>query len=189
MGIHQHRHRIGDTDRIGDLDRAALGKAGRDHVLGEIARCVSSRTIDLGRILAGKGAAAVGRVTAVGIDDDLAAGETAVAVRSADHEVARWIDEEIGGLLRHPALWQRRFHRARDHLLDQSGRVFLAVAAFLVVLGRNHDLGAADRPAVDVLHSHLALGVGLQVKQLPVAPLFGQHLQDFVREENRRGHV
>jgi len=72
---------------------------------------------------------------------------------------------------------------------DQAGRIFLAVAAFLVVLRRDHDLGAADRLAVDIFHGHLALGVGLQVGELAVAPLLGKHLQDLVREVDRRGHV
>ena len=78
---------------------------------------------------------------------------------------------------------------ARDHLLDQAGRVFLVVAALLVVLGRDHDLGAADRLAVDVFHRDLALGVGLQVGELAVARASRQHLQDLVREEDRRRHV
>ena len=56
--------------------------------------------------------------------------------------------------------------RVADQVLDHAGRVLLAVAALLVVLGRDHDLGAADRLAVDVLHRHLALGVGLQIEQL-----------------------
>ena len=90
--------------------------------------------------------------------------------------------------MRHPALRQRRFDRGRDHVLDQAGRVFLVVAALLVVLGRDHDLGAADRLAVDILHRDLALGVGLQIGKLAVAALLGEHLQDPVREENRRRH-
>ena len=56
------------------------------------------------------------------------------------------------------------------------------------MLGRDHDLGAADRFAFDIFHRDLALGVGLQVEQLAAAALFGQHFQDAVREENRRGH-
>ncbi len=77
----------------------------------------------------------------------------------------------------------------RDHVLDQAGRILLAVAALLVVLGRDHDLGAADRLAVDIPDRDLALGVGLQVEQLAAAALVRQHLQDPVREENRRRHV
>ena len=128
-------------------------------------------------------------VTAIGIDDDLAAGETAVAIGAADDEIAGRVDQEVGRPLRHPALWQRGFDRGRDHVLDQARRVLLVVAAFLVVLGRDHDLGAAGRLALDVFHRHLALGIGLQIGELAVAAFFGQHLEDLVREIDRRRHV
>src|SRR6185312_996887 len=72
VGIDQQRHRIGDADRVGDLDGAALGKAGGDHVLGEIARGVRSGAVDLGRVLAGESAAAMRGIAAIGVDDDLA---------------------------------------------------------------------------------------------------------------------
>ena len=78
--------------------------------------------------------------------------------------------------------------RVADQVLDHAGRVFLAVAALLIVLRRHHDLGAADRLAVDVLDGHLALGVGLQIEQLVGAALVGKHLQDLVREIDRRRH-
>src|SRR6185503_13519649 len=88
VGVDQNRHRIGDADGIGDLDGALGGDTGGDHVLGEIARGIGGRAVDLGRVLAGKRAAAVRGVAAIGVDDDLAAGEAAIAVRAADHEIA-----------------------------------------------------------------------------------------------------
>jgi hypothetical protein len=84
------RQRLRHADRIGQLDRAALGEARRDDVLREIAGDVGRRTIDLGRILARKRAAAVRGSAAIGVDDDLAAGEARVAVRPADLEACRW---------------------------------------------------------------------------------------------------
>src|SRR5262249_26219148 len=62
VGVDQHRHRIGDADRIGDLDRALAGETRRHDVLGEIARRVSRRAVDLGRVLAGERAAAMRRI-------------------------------------------------------------------------------------------------------------------------------
>src|SRR6476469_10142466 len=84
MRIDQKRHRVSHADRIGDLNGATFGNAGGHNVLGEIARGISGRAIDFRGVLAGGGAAAMRRVAAVGVDDDLAAGETAVSIRSAD---------------------------------------------------------------------------------------------------------
>ena len=56
----------------------------------------AARAIDLGRIFAAERAAAVAAHAAVGVDDDLAAGEAGVAHRSADHEASRGIDVVLG---------------------------------------------------------------------------------------------
>jgi hypothetical protein len=88
---------------------------------------------------------------------------------------------------RHPAVRQRGGYSGLDQIRHHRGE-FLAVAGLGVVLRRDHDLGAADRLAVDVLHRHLALGVRLQVEQLLRAPLLRQHFQDLVREVDRRRH-
>src|SRR5262249_59909854 len=101
--------------------------------------------------------AARGGVPAVGVDDDFAAGETAVSIRSGDHEIAGRIDQEIGGLLRHPTFRQSRFDRVGDHLLDQPWGIFLAVAALRIVLRGDDDLRATDRLAVDVTDRDLTL--------------------------------
>src|SRR4029077_6421751 len=58
-GLDHQRDRAGDADRVGDLNLTALGEPGGDDVLGDVARRVSGRAIDLGRVLAGEGAAAV----------------------------------------------------------------------------------------------------------------------------------
>src|SRR5262249_51254070 len=76
-------------------DRAAFGNAGGDDVLGEIARGIGGRAVDLGRVLAGEGAAAGRGVAAIGVDDDFAASEAAVPVGAADYEIAGRIDQEI----------------------------------------------------------------------------------------------
>ena len=69
-----------------------VGQAGRDDVLGDVARHVAGRAVDLRRILARERAAAVRRRAAVGVDDDLAAGDAGVAVRTADDEAAGRVD-------------------------------------------------------------------------------------------------
>ena len=87
--VDEDAERMRDADRVGDLDLAAVGEAGRDDVLRHVARGVRGRAVDLGRILAREGAAAVRRGAAVGVDDDLASRQARVAHRPADHELAR----------------------------------------------------------------------------------------------------
>ena len=98
VGVDIERQRLGDADRISELDRAARGEAGGDDVLGEIARDIGGRAVDLGRVLAREGAAAVRGRAAIGVDDDLAAGEAGVAVGAADLEAAGRVDV-IDGLV------------------------------------------------------------------------------------------
>ncbi len=87
--LDQDRERVRDADRVGDLHLAAVGEAGRDDVLRDVARRVGGRAVDLRRVLAGERAAAVRGRAAVGVDDDLAPGQAGVAHRAADHELAR----------------------------------------------------------------------------------------------------
>ena len=89
-----HAHRMRDADRVGDLELAAVGEARGDDVLRDVARGVRRRAVDLRRILARERAAAVRSRAAVGVDDDLAAGEARVAHRAADHELAGRVDVE-----------------------------------------------------------------------------------------------
>src|SRR5581483_5082632 len=94
----QDGDRLSDADRIGDLDLALPGKSGGDDVLGDIAGHVAGRAVHLGGILAREGAASVAAIAAVGVNDDLAAGQSAIAVRTADFEPAGRIDVIHGAL-------------------------------------------------------------------------------------------
>ncbi len=96
VGVDIERQRLRHADRIGELDRAALGEARGDDVLGEIARDVRGRAVDLGRVLAAERAAAVRGRAAIGVDDDLAAGQAGVAVGAADLEAAGRVDVIVG---------------------------------------------------------------------------------------------
>ena len=55
-----HRQRLRDADGVRDLHERAAGEPGRDDRLGGLARDVGAGAVDLGRVLAGEGAAAVG---------------------------------------------------------------------------------------------------------------------------------
>src|SRR5690606_9308234 len=96
VGVDVERQRLRHADRIGELDRAARREAGGDDVLGEVAGDVGRRTVDFGRVLAAERAAPVRRCAAVGIDDDLAAGQAGVAIGAADLEAAGRVDVVLG---------------------------------------------------------------------------------------------
>ncbi len=118
---------------------------------------------------------------AVGVDDDLAPGQAAVAVRPADDEVAGRIDVPLG-LFGDEA---RRQHLA-DVGLDDQPHVLRRQP--LLVLGRQHDRGGPHRFAALIGQGHLALGVRLQPGLLARMAGVGQHLQDVVRVLQRRRH-
>src|SRR5438105_14517115 len=84
-----------DADGVGNLNQAFRGEPRGDDVLGDVTRSVSCRAVHLGRVLAGERAAAVRSRAAVGVHDDLPAGEPAVALGAADLEAARRIDEVV----------------------------------------------------------------------------------------------
>src|SRR3954470_7373771 len=84
VGVDVDRQRPRHADGVGELQGAAIGQTGGNDVLGDVARGIRDRAVDLGRILAGEGAAAMrGRAT-IGVDDDLAAGQAGIAVGTAD---------------------------------------------------------------------------------------------------------
>jgi hypothetical protein len=118
--VDQHRDRLGDADGVGELDLAATGEARGDDVLGDVARVVRGRAIDLARVLAREGAAAVAGVAAVGVDDDLAAGEARVALRTADDEPARRVDVDLGLVGHELGRDDRLDDQLADRLLERS---------------------------------------------------------------------
>ena len=88
------RDRAGHADGVGHLDLAPAGGAGGHHVLGHPAGRVGGRAVDLGRVLAREGAAAVAGHAAVGVDDDLATGEPGVGVGTAELEAPGGVGQD-----------------------------------------------------------------------------------------------
>ena len=120
---------------------------------------------------------------AVGVDDDLATGQTGVAHRSADDELTGRVDVELGLGVDET----RGDHRLDDLLHDElTEGALLDVAA---VLARDDDGVDAARPAVDVLDRHLRLAVGAEEGVDPVAPAdLGEVPRQLVREADRHRH-
>ena len=94
-GVDVNRQRLRFADGISDLRFAAVGQAGRDDVFGDVAHHVAGAAIHFCRIFARKRAAAVTAHAAVGVHDDFATGQAGVALRAADDETARRVDEDF----------------------------------------------------------------------------------------------
>src|SRR5690606_8560400 len=145
---------------------------------GHPAGRVRGGAVDLGRVLAGEGAAAVPGVAAVGVDDDLAAGQAGVAHRAADLEPPGGVDQQpvvvglqpVGG------------HHRGDHvLLDVGGEELVDVDVRGVLAGDDHGV-QPDRGGPVVLDGDLGLAVRAQVGNGPVVPHLGEALGERVRE-------
>src|SRR4051812_33195240 len=157
--VDEHADGTGFADRVGDLNLAPLGEPGSDDVLRDPAHGVRRRTVDLRRVLAAEGAAAVASHAAVGVDDDLAAGQPGVAHRPADFEAARRGDQQAVSLGVDAEVSDLRLD---DVLLDVRGeqRVEIDVGG---MLAGDDDGVETDRLVVDVLDRHLRLAVWSQV--------------------------
>ena len=88
--------RLGDTDGVGDLEQGATGETRGDDGLGRLAGDVRAGAVDLGRVLSGEGAAAVGAPATVGVDDNLTTGQTGVTVRTTDDKSSGRVQVEDG---------------------------------------------------------------------------------------------
>ena len=120
---------------------------------------------------------------AVGVDDDLAAGEAGVAHRPADHEAAGRVDEELG-LVGDQRGRQHRTHDLLHHRLFE--RLVLDVFA---VLGGDDDRVDAERTIVaGVANRNLALAVGAQEVDHALLAHVGQLLRQLVRRHDRQRH-
>src|SRR5690606_2789856 len=119
-GIDADRGRFSHADRIRHLYLTAFSQTGGDDVLRDVAGGISCGAIDFGRVLAGERTAAMTGHAAVGIDDDLATCESAVAHRPADHEGAGGVDVDL--VLPEqgkPLLADDGFQNLLDHRLAQ----------------------------------------------------------------------
>jgi hypothetical protein len=83
---------LSNTDGVRELHESAAGEAGSDDRLGDPATQVGGRAVDLGEVLAREGTTTVGTPATVGVDDDLAAGETGITLGATDDEETRGLD-------------------------------------------------------------------------------------------------
>ena len=121
-------------------------------------------------------------ISAVGIDDDFAAGQAGIAHRAADGEAAGRIDQESGILVHQ--LGRNGF---ADHLINDGGGKRL-MADFGRVLGRNDDRIDANGLVPVVLDRHLTLSVRAQPRQFLTPARLRKAARDAVRQRDGHGH-
>jgi len=177
---------FGDTDGVGDLDQDALAESGLDEGLGDPASGVGGRTIHLGEVLAGEGAATVGAPTAVRVHDDLTSGQTGVSHGTADDELAGRLQVEDGVLVH---------VLGGDDFLDDAAHEDLSHVLELNVLvvlhgddNRVHALGNAGTILERVLAGDLGLGVGSEPLAGSIASEVGHSLVELVGEDDGERH-
>ena len=124
--------RLSHADGIGKLDFSAISQAGSNDVLGDVSGHISRGTIDLGRILTGKGASAV----------------------SADNKTACRIDVVLGVLVK-----PRGRKDCLDDVFEDVGMQFLITDTFGMLAGDNNCIDAGRLPILVVLDGDLALAV------------------------------
>src|SRR5687768_11805172 len=108
------------------------------------------------------------RDAAVGIDDDLAAGEAGVTERPTDHEVPGGVDKDAGAAVEISS----GDNLSDNRVLDVSADAFLV--DIVVVLSRDDDGIHADGLAVRILNSYLALAIWPEIRDAALLPGVGQ---------------
>src|SRR5262249_42162142 len=139
----------GATDRVRDLDLAAVRKSGRDKVLRDVAGRIRRGAVDLRGVLAAEGAATVARNATIGVYDDLAPGESGVRGGAAQLETSAGVDQHLGAGVDQIARQDRVYDQGSDRILDD------AVGNTPPVVTRDHDGLDPPRFAVLVLDRHL----------------------------------
>ena len=114
-------------------------------------------------------------ITAVGIDDDLTAGQAGVALRAAHDEAAGRVDVVFGVLVQ-----QLGGDGGLDDLFHHVGAQLLHADGVAVLAGDDHGVHTERLAVLIVLHSDLALAVRAQIVQLAVLAHLGQALGQLV---------
>src|SRR5690606_15577627 len=94
-GVQRNGGRLGYADGVGHLNLTLLRQACGDDVLGDVTASVGSGTVNLRGVFAGEGAATVTGHAAVGVYDDLTAGQATVAHRANDYDLDGRVDVEL----------------------------------------------------------------------------------------------
>ena len=181
VGVYVNAERLGDTDGVGHLHFAFFGQSGGNNVFGHITGVVRGRTVNLGRVFSGERSTAVAADAAVGVDDNFAAGEPGVAVRSADDEFAGRVDKVFDVAFEQTGRAENPFRHFDEVFTDRFER-------HVGGLVRNHHGGDVVRASIDVFDGDLRFRVGPQIRNSAGFADFLQLVEQQVAVVNRRRH-
>src|SRR5580765_6709169 len=180
--VDHNRNGFGYADSVSQLDFGFGGKTGGDHILGDVSRHVASRTVHLRWIFAGECAAAMTAVTAVGVHDNFATGETSVAHRSADDETAGGVDVVLGIFVEHG-----NRHDRLDHVFGDGGAQIIVGDGVAVLGGDDHRVHTSGF-AIAVFNGDLRLAVGPEKINFFGFASFGKLVGELVGELDGHRH-
>src|SRR5271157_4245936 len=174
--------RIRISDRVSKLDFASVSQAGSNHVFRNVSTHVSRRTVHFGRIFPRERAAAVAAHSSVGIDNDLASGQTSIALRATDHKTTSWINE-ISRTRIDPIQRDDPFNGS----LDQ-GLANLFVFNVSSMLGGDDNSVYPDRTIALILDRNLGLRVWTQPRELAGFSQTGELTSELMAQLDRSRH-
>ena len=123
-------------------------------------------------------------ISAVSINDNFAACQTAVAMRSSDYEPACRVDKESGLGINHSGGQNRIKHMAFNILMN----LFLG-NSFVMLCGQDDCIKADRRAFLIILHRYLCLAVRAQIRKCSILSHLGKTAGQHMRHINRVRHV
>ena len=172
IGVYEDGERVRDSDGVRQLDQAAVGKTGGNYGLGSPSGSVGSRTVDLRGVLSRESSSSVGSPASVSVNNDLAAGESSVAVRTTDNESTRGVQVVDGLLVEVLGRHHRLDHVLHEPLLD------ILLSDLLVVLGGDDDGVDTEGHWATVHHLVFTSDLSLPVGTHPGASAVLAHLSE-----------
>ena len=125
----------------------------------------------------------MGCAAAVGVHDDLAAGQTGVPLGPADDKAAGGIDIVFGVLVQ-----QLRRHGGLDHQLDHVPADLLQLRLRAVLGGDDDGVHPDGATLLVILDGDLGLAIGPEIGNQPLLADLGQALGQLVAERDGQGH-
>ena len=157
-GVNADADRLCNTDCVCKLNLALLCKTCGNNVLGHPACCVCCAAVNLGGILAGECAAAMGSAAAIGINNDLASGETAVTLRTANNKATGGVYIKLGVLVD-----KLGGKSGLDNKLNHIAADLLKLCLGAVLSGENNSVDADRLIVLVIFNGNLGLAVGTEI--------------------------